>query len=67
MLKKLDILLGIATYKRPRLLAGLLTSLAEQTIFQTETEVEIVIVEKKRSSSISELFNQNTLQNDLSQ
>ena len=53
-----SILVGIATYKRPKMLAQLLDSLAQQTIFNTDIKIEIVIVDNDKDQSAAVVFDQ---------
>lgn len=54
-----DILLGIITCKRPNLLNELLNSLYSQTIFNTQTKVQTVIVDNDQNQSALPIFNQH--------
>ena len=51
-----SIIVGIPTYKRPRMLAELLDSLAQQTIFNTDIVVEIVIVDNDKDQGALTVF-----------
>jgi len=56
MTGSLNILLGVITCKRPRMLADLLGSLAQQTIFNTDISVEIVIVDNDAGKSAASIL-----------
>ena len=51
-----NILVGIPTYKRPKMLANLLDSLAKQTILNTNIVVEIVIVDNDKDQGALTVF-----------
>ena len=53
-----NILVGIATCKRPQMLGELLDSLAQQTILNIDIVVEIVIVDNHEDQSAAALFDQ---------
>lgn len=56
MNRKPTILIGIITCERPKMLTELLNSLNKQSIFSTDTNVEIVIVDNDRSKSALSTF-----------
>jgi len=53
-----NILVGIITCKRPKMLAHLLDSLAQQTIFNTDINIEIVIVDNDAEQGAKDVFDQ---------
>lgn len=49
-----QIMLGVITFRRPRMLAGLLESLVDQSIFATDVSVELVVVDNDDEESARE-------------